>query len=137
LKNVKRNQLRAKDLGRRRSRRDCTSRRTAEQKRSTKRVVDRRVSEADLIAAERYSAGLPLNVKHVCVITGLSRATLYRLGKGGPRWYRAGPNEKTGGFRLYEPRDVQAWLEDRKRKASGEEQPESASTETGTTRTQS
>lgn len=85
-------------------------------------MVERAVSERDLVALRRYAAGLPLNLEQACIIIGMSRAALCRLGNNGPQWYRStGPRNQRGGSRLYEPRDIQAWLEERKRKARGEE----------------
>lgn len=69
----------------------------------------RPISEDESIALTRYAAGLPLNIKQVALVIGISRTQLYKLGKEGPPYVQV-RNGVKGNRRLYFPKDVEPWL---------------------------
>lgn len=82
-------------------------------KRSTGRLTEKPISDTATVALARYAAGLPLNVRGLAIVTGFSRAVIYRLKEDGPPFVQV-----DGGSRIYYPKDVEVWLRQHKHLAN-------------------
>lgn len=81
--------------------------------RPTGRLTEKPISDTATVALARYAAGLPLNIRGLETVLGISRAVIYRLKEDGPPFVQV-----AGGSRLYYPKDVEVWLRQHKHLAN-------------------
>ena len=63
-------------------------------------------------AADNFSKNLPLTLRQVCVITGISRSNIYRMGDDGPPYLQLKPGNPRS-RRIYYSPSVRKWIKQR------------------------
>jgi predicted DNA-binding transcriptional regulator AlpA len=75
-------------------------------------TASRRMRELKQRALENFSLDAPLTLSQTCIVTGISRSNIYRLGNDGPPYMQLQP-ENPRSRRIYYSPLVRKWIEQR------------------------